>query len=353
MPLNDEYTIIGWVLRGLRLLPSSKERLFNLLGSLVAFAFVGPVILYVTDDLNSILRLIATPLIAIGSLVAVLSGAWIRKKIDQRMPLGKKRNLRTSDQIRHFLKKHSSSPGKFALRSLRLRNVEAYVFPDPGEKDGLLLEVARVNCAAFKGSSFEDTFDEKYRRNGSHFRKNKYSVMLMSLKTNVNRVNGDTPKGGDIKWVGFTHLLPITEGTYNKYLDGKISDVDFNADDVCDLEKEAYAIIVFSLGLDRFTLKKLHKRGVITRLDRLLSRIGIAPHSNTTLQNAESDLRIGLFYHLQTLLRYQKPTIQGTMRLVAQSFNPKIVDVLHEAHFRNLSKRSKDGEDLYELILQI
>jgi hypothetical protein len=152
-------------------------------------------------------------------------------------------------------------------------------------------------------------------------------------------------------FMGFTHLIPISEGTYHDYIRGKISDTDFNASLVCSPDQEAHAILVFSLGLDLWRLKEIITGRRLGKVDRLFKKVGLPPFQIGSLHEAEEDLWRGFFYHAQVLLRQQRFSSYPVIFL-AQSLNASVKRVLRISGFIMLDGRiSADGEELFEIKL--
>jgi hypothetical protein len=219
-----------------------------------------------------------------------------------------------------------------------------YTFPDPLEHDGLLKEASRLNCVAFSNSAFADSFEAKERRNGSHQRKNPHSLLLMAYQHHA----GSPGPSGSAEYIGFTHMIPIDEPTYVRYVEGKIEDNSFSARDVCGPDEKAYAILVFSLGLDRWRIKEIITGRKLTFLDRLFQQIGLPPFRIGNLYEAELNLWIGFLHHLQVLLREQRFSRYPVV-LLAQNFNAKVERVLKNIGFTRLEGLSADKEHIFEL----
>jgi hypothetical protein len=276
-------------------------------------------------------------------LVPVIVGTWTRKRMDQRFgPRARRRDM-LLDLKQAASQAHPDRPDEVVFRDFQPRARSLYRFPDPFDGDGLLTQAAALNCAAFASSTFADSLAAKLRRNGSHQRRNPFVIMLMAH---------EKPAGPDDAareaFVGFTHLIPITEGTYNEYIAGKIGDNDFNADLVCRPDEEAYAIIVFSLGLDRWRLKEIIQGRRLNAFDGFLAGIGVPPFWVGDMYDAERRLWAGFVHHARQLMENQR--FAGLpVTFLAQSFNLKVERVLKEVGFVQLPGLSADKEYLFEL----
>lgn len=167
--------------------------------------------------------------------------------------------------------------------------------------------------------------------------------MLISHKDNTSNT---------LTFTGFTHLTPVSEATYKKYLNGKISDYDFGADLVCSLDEPAFAIIIFSQGLDPYRLKQVFRNRSMGKLDQLLSNIGLPPFRTNDMYEAEFELWVGLIHHLRQLLQNQK-IVQWPAYILAKSYNLKVMQILESAGFNKREETSADGESLFELKLTL
>ena len=149
--------------------------------------------------------------------------------------------------------------------------------------------------------------------------------------------------------------MPVNEPTYLKYIDGKLSDYDFSADSICHPSEKAFALIIFSLGLDRYALKRLHRAVAPNwfeeKVDALLFKLGVTPVPNKDLFRAQKVLWAALVSHIYDILQSQ-PFEMPKVKLVAQGFNSKVSGVLEIGGFMRLEGRiSADNEPLYQIEL--
>jgi hypothetical protein len=349
---DSHQSIIGLVLQGLRKLPSSKEAFFKLLLALLGLFTVLPVLFLIGNPTATLPKLLTGPAVAFGTLTLVLIGTRLRKYVDQRGGPGDARKKSIKNLLRPLLKPNPRMNGVYILLEASPPEKVICKFPHPKETDGLLKEVTLVNCAAFRGSAFEDTFDHKHLRNGSHQRKNPLALLLMGLPDAHFSKGKAERKVSGVQWVGFTHILPVDESTYIKYINGQICDKDFGADLVCRRNEPAFALILFSLGLDLYRLKQLYGRIPRAWLDTMLFHVGIAPDPGKKLLQAQRFLWMGLLFHISKILN-QQSLAMPTVKLVAQSFNQKIIDILEAGNFTELKGRiSCDKEQIFEITIQ-
>lgn len=136
--------------------------------------------------------------------------------------------------------------GKYLIRNeygdpieINIKDIDSERFEFATEKTAALS--ADLNVKAYKNSAWSTNFNDKFQRNLSHIRKNNLSIMF------VKSLLSD-------KYLGYTHILPVSKRTWERYLDGKISDNSFSdnyiaADDVNEKSyKQPYGLILFSIA---------------------------------------------------------------------------------------------------------
>jgi hypothetical protein len=340
-----ETTFIGALIRVLRWLPATRQAFLQFAGAtyVVAATVAGGILLAKPSDLAAAYLSL---LVAFIPVALVLLGTWVRKRVDRRT-IPSKRRLHSLLQIRFAASvPRNRTWNELQLRAFRPRDAHRYVFPDPHDRDGLVKEAARLNCAAFANTPFVDSLDRKYRRNGSHLRRNPFAIMLVAHE----RPSHGSPEQRKA-FVGFTHLIPITEGTYNDYIEGKIPDKDFNARHVCSPTEAAHAVLIFSLGLDLRRLKEIITGRKLGSVDRFFAKVGLPPFRIGNLYEAEEDLWRGFFYHAQVLLKEQHFSTYPVIFL-AQNLDVHAKNVLENVGFTRLDGlRSADNEHLFEIKL--
>ena len=137
-------------------------------------------------------------------------------------------------------------PGKYLIRNpdgdpctLNVEDINSARFEFATEATAALS--AEFNMRAYRNSLWETSFEEKFNRNISHIRKNRLSIMF--VKSLI-----------DNKYLGYTHILPVSKRTWDKYLDGKIGDNTFSekliaSDSPNEKEhKQPYGLILFSVA---------------------------------------------------------------------------------------------------------
>ncbi len=102
--------------------------------------------------------------------------------------------------------------------------------------------VSNLNVRAFKMSSWKASFEEKHQRNLSHIKKNCLSMMFVKSLTDENHI------------LGYTHIFPISRGTWEKYIAGGISDNEMDENYIASDQpnqpsyKKPYGLILFSIA---------------------------------------------------------------------------------------------------------
>lgn len=103
-----------------------------------------------------------------------------------------------------------------------------------------------LNHELFKETPWEDTLENKTNRNIAHSLKNNKTITLISDEEG--------------NYIGFTHILPVSLFTWNSYINGDISDLDFSDSFITSENNEyrdesAYGIILFSIGIVKHARK--------------------------------------------------------------------------------------------------
>lgn len=333
--------IAGWLIMQLEQLPHTRQSFFQLATVCYSLTFVFLLISLFGNNISKI-QIVGAIVIPLIFLTIVGIGIWLRKRLAQRFSPSLKRNEMLFRLVSTVSTPHPSNKNEFVFRRFRPRTTEPYYFP-PSDNDRLLAEAAKLNSTSFLGAAREDTLDNKQRRIHANQRKNPFCLMLLSDKNQSSN---------SLSFIGFTHLIPVNEATYHQYLAGEIGDNDLNSDRVCGLDEAAYAVIIFSLGLERYRLKQVFKNKPNGKFDRLLSKIGLPPFRTNAMYTAEFDLWVGLIYHLRLLLQNQK-IAQWPATILAKSFNSKVVHMLEGAGFNKREELSADGESLFELKLTL
>jgi hypothetical protein len=267
--------------------------------------------------------------------------ANVRRFIDLREPSIRNQEMLESLVLKATGSKSARAPKGIAMLPFSPSVPGIYRFPKIDDPDGAFSRAVELNCVAFSSSIFADSYARKLKRNKEHQEKNPFAIMLVQH-------HGDSEDANDEPYIGFTHLLPVSESVYRDYTNGNIKDNDFCADDVCSLDEEAYGIIVFSLGMDRYKLKQLVKKRGMTSAERLLAQVGTPSLNTQGLRGTELALWEGVVVHLHQLLDEQR-FYGDSVRLLAQNLNTKVASVLRLIGFKQLNKKSGDGDDLFEL----
>lgn len=345
-PLNDRQepfykTVINWLIKQLQQLPDTRQAFFKLATVSYSLTFLFLLVSLFGENISksTIAGAILLPLIF---LFVIGIGLWLRKRIDQQLSPSVKRKELLINLLSTVSKPHPNKKNEFVFKRFRPSSTEPYHFPS-SDNDKLIAEVAKVSSAMLTGDIFEDSVAHKRSRNYAHQHKNPFCLMLISHKDNANNT---------LTFTGFTHLIPVNEATYKKYIDGKITDHDFSSELVCRLNEPAFAVIIFSQGLDPYRLKQVFKNRSMGKFDRFLSSIGLPPFRENDMYEAEFELWVGLIHHLRQLLQNQK-IAQWPTFILAKSYNLKVMQILEGAGFNKRKETSADGESLFELKLTL
>jgi hypothetical protein len=345
-PLNQQQEpihkkVISWLVKQLEQLPYTRQAFFKLATASYSLTFLFLLISLFGESVSKsqIIGAIALPLLF---LIVISIGLWLRKRIDQQFSPSLKRKEMLVRLVSTVSKPHRHRKGEFVFKRFRPSSTEPYHFP-LCDNEKLIAETAKLNSAVFLGEAYENNIEHKLSRNLSHQRKNPLSLMLISHKDKIS---------GALTFIGFTHLLPVTEATYKAYLEGKIADNEFSADLVCSPDEPVFAVIIFTQELDRYRLKQVFKNKTMGKRDRLLSNIGLPTFIANDIYEAEFALWVGLIHHLRQLLQNQK-TVQWPINILAKSYSPKVIQILEAAGFNKREETSADGESLCELKLTL
>jgi hypothetical protein len=120
----------------------------------------------------------------------------------------------------------------------------------------LVSQMTLLNCKGFAGSVYGARFENKYTRNLDHVRKHEQVIRLLGMtetgKRALQALSEEEKEALEeedrLPWIGFTHIIPINETTYHRYLcyqpwDRGIEDISFPAEDVCAPCEPAYAFL--------------------------------------------------------------------------------------------------------------
>lgn len=327
-------TIIGRIIKALKEVPIGKNKYLNVLWPLLGTPAILLYALFMHKKITT-LDLFSGVITSVFLFFIFTIASWLRKVMDQRYVPAKQFDL-----CRELFDK------VIVLNQLACTELEKsdffyttdYCFPNGLDKDGLLEKVSRINYKCFSASVFADSFDRKYRRNKSHQKKNSLCLMLVSFSELISTV---------VDYIGFTHLIPIDEITYGEYVDGKISDMDFSARQVCSEIEPAYAILIFSLGFDAYELKRYIQGRELNHIAKVMEKIGVQPYKIMDMRDAEYYLWVAFAYHLCQLLKNQK-FVDDEVVLLAQSINKTIASLLLAIGFKELKGRSADNERIFE-----
>lgn len=200
--------------------------------------------------------------------------------------------------------------------------------------DDLSVICGELNASAFskqiwkgKGKNFSENVMEKIERNSLHARKNPYCLLLIK----------PFPVGGffptkERQYVGFSHVIPLTEEGYKDYVAGRIQDNSFPSEFICGPEDRPSALLIFSIAIDgRRALRRAYQGLPITqkKLQRLKHR-------------AAQELMQALTYHVHFLMSlYADPA--RSLEILAQTDGSRdVMGALQTAGFRPTSNISAD-----------
>jgi len=223
------------------------------------------------------------------------------------------------------------------IRRIRLKSDRSVVTVDSPE---LIKIMTRMNCHLFTNSVHGQSYEAKLARNQEHAARNPNVIRMLGVReaereriaslTKAEKTN--IPEIQRAPWVGFSHILPISESTYHAYVwpdeeHERIEDITFSADRICPVGKEAYAFLVFTVALDG----PLVRRWEVPPFGgtRLLARKNLR---RERLVRAEQDLYLMVFDHLRALANLHNPG-KRECRILAQSMLGTTAQVLDALGF--------------------
>lgn len=331
-----------WLLKLLRKLPSTQQGFFKLATALYILALFYLLAVLIIDHIN-LVHMITAMLTPTALLIATATGSWFRKRIDIGTSRADRRKKLLHRLVKTVIKATPNKTGEYLLKRFVPSTTAPYVFPTP-QNERLIAEIENLNCDVVLGTGHIDNTEVLAQsRHGAYQQKNRLSLMLISQQIKASSV---------LNFIAYTHLMPVNKTTYEQYMTGELLDSDLSADFVCRPDEPAFAILLLSIGLDRYRLKQLFKNRTQGQFDRFLARLGLPPFSTNDLYQAEYDLWVGVIHHLRQLLQHQT-TMQAATRIVAHPFNGKIEQLLLAAGFNKPNTAKTNGKKLCELTLTL
>lgn len=225
-------------------------------------------------------------------------------------------------------------PGKYIIQNeadpveLKLDDINQDRFEFATEKTAGI--AADLNVKAYRNSRWTASFAEKFERNLSHIRKNKYSILLVKSLT-------------DDKFLGYTHVLPVTTGTWEKYNNAQIGDNKF-MDNLIVADKGPYrrfkkpfGLILFSVGsvfIDDELKSKPDLKAAIGELYEQAIVYHISKYLQTMFKDQEK-VMVLLQNMGKDYLKFFSPFAKSTTRL---SYDGARIIVFEVANFEETSE---------------
>lgn len=199
--------------------------------------------------------------------------------------------------------------------------------------------MSHLNHLLFRNSVHSQDSSEKFSRNLSHARANGKTIRILSRR--VNKETSEISIKDETDWVGFSHIIPISRSTYEKYTtvgggNAGIEDIYFSDEYVCKPGEDAFALLLFTVAINPTMVKELDKD----------------PEGETDPQSigrAYHDLYLMVVEHICDL--FDSNVLRSNeVWVVAQAFHPKVAVVLKDIGFEHVSQaRTADNEPLYRM----
>lgn len=178
---------------------------------------------------------------------------------------------------------------------------------------------ALINTIAYSDSLWCDTVRGKEKRNLEHIQRNPNSILLIK-----SRHNG---------YIGFTHIFPVSERVWQKYMQGKLGDKNFSYLNICPLDiidtpdKKPYGFILFSVA-DIST-------------DREFG------HSDQSAQSEEIGdlLEQAVAYHLSVHIKHYYGDSPAFVRVLMQNLDDRYTSFFKKCN-ADMSSVSADGNPI-------
>lgn len=127
--------------------------------------------------------------------------------------------------------------------------------------DSLIRECGRINARAYRYQMWRGTAKtlagnifEKPERNRDHCKQNPYTLLMLKAFP-----IGDLTPDREA-YLGLSHIIPLTDNGYERYVAGEIKDNTLHSDVICKPGVVARALVLFSLGIDTSTRASVYRK---------------------------------------------------------------------------------------------
>jgi len=314
--------------------------------SIIPFAF---------SSLNIEEKDIVIPMMPAGFfLIVFMFCVSIRHLLEKRPnPLQTRRDVQAL--TKNLLKTETDAACTRVVRRIRLK-------PDrivaPVDSLEFLKIMTRMNCELFMRSVHGQSYEAKLARNQAHVARNPNVIRLLGMRAD-DRLRIESLSPAEVAnipeirtpWVGFSHILPISEPTYHAYVwpdeQSRIEDITFPTERICPVGTEAYAFLLFTVALDgpqirRWEVPPLNGSNFLEGKNLRRER----------LVRAEQDLYLMVFDHLRVLAKIHSSN-KRECRILAQAMLGTTEKILEALGFKELKEtRTSDDERVYELVVR-
>jgi hypothetical protein len=250
------------------------------------------------------------------------------------------------------------SPLDANCKRVKIRRVKTQRVIRVANTEELVAQMTLLNCKGFARSVYGTRFENKYRRNLDHVGKNAHVIRLLGMMETGKRAlralseeEKETIEEEDrIPWIGFSHIIPINETTYHRYLcyqpsDRGIEDIGFPAEHVCAPCETPYAFLVFTVAMD----PKLILRWELGQRDRFAAVLNDSRSPMYHVLKTERELYLMVLEHIRELAILHGCTDKKCL-LLAQAFKPSTEKMLQALGFTRVDDaRTADSEAVYQM----
>jgi hypothetical protein len=226
----------------------------------------------------------------------------------------------------------------------------------------LVSTMTRLNCDLFSRSVHGQNFGEKLERNLAHMRKNSRVIRLLGMSSsgilNLQESGDDSAQEFQLfPAIGFSHIIPINQTTYNQYVVREksgpgIEDVDFSAEYICAPNEKAHAFLIFTIAIDPALIKRWELNSQLGKMAGWRETFQGSRSKLWHMLKTERELYIMALEHISELAQRHTDPKQECL-ILAQAFKRRAEGTLLEFGFQKLEgARTADNEPLYQLKLR-
>ncbi len=299
---------------------------------------------------------VSTPLIYVACLSIALILFFGARLIFERRPVP----LQSRREVQKLVETIFRIENDTVKKKLMHFQIGSYRSIAPTDSLALIEIMTRLNCQLFMHSVHGQLYEEKLARNRAHVEKHPNVIHLLGMNATGRKRIADLtsaevasiPAIQRMPWIGFSHILPISEATYREYVRPHaenigIEDVAFSAEHICPVGTRAYAFLLFTVALDG----QLVRRWETPQFEGIKS-MAQRHQRREILVQAEQCLYLMTFDHLRKLVKLHNHE-DRECRILAQAMLPSTARTLEKIGFKKIDgTRSADDEPIYETVVE-